>query len=88
MIGKITVLVICIHKRVKSIVFAAFIKFCDESGLAIFTIFFTKFRNFDPFYDEGVYEKDLMHSWMVYLFDFISIINPWSIWLDFSIAKQ
>ena len=33
MIGKTTVLVICIHKRVKSIVFTLSIKFCDESGL-------------------------------------------------------
>ena len=32
---KTTVLFICIHKRVKSIVFAVSIKFCDESGLAI-----------------------------------------------------
>ena len=32
---KTTVLFICIHKRSKSIVFAEFIKFCDESGLAI-----------------------------------------------------
>ena len=32
---KTTVLFICIHKRVKSIVFATSIKFCDESGLAI-----------------------------------------------------
>ena len=32
---KTTVLFICIQKRVKSIVFAVFIKFCDESGLAI-----------------------------------------------------
>ena len=35
-IGKTTVLFICIHKRVKSIVFVVSIKFCDESGLAIF----------------------------------------------------
>ena len=36
MIEKSTILVICIHKRVKSIVFAVSIKlFCDESGLAI-----------------------------------------------------
>ena len=35
MIGKTTVLVICIHKRVKSIVFAVSIKFCEESDLAI-----------------------------------------------------
>ena len=33
-----TLLVICIHKRVKSFVFAVSIKFCDESGLAIFSI--------------------------------------------------
>ena len=30
-----TVLFVCIQKRVKSIVFAVSIKFCDESGLAI-----------------------------------------------------
>ena len=30
-----TVLVYCIHKRVKSIVFAVSIKFCDEPGQAI-----------------------------------------------------
>ena len=30
-----TVLVICVHKQVKSIVFGVAIKFCDESGLAI-----------------------------------------------------
>ena len=35
MIGKTIVLVIFIHKRVKSIVFAMSIKLCDESGLAI-----------------------------------------------------
>ena len=35
MIGKTIVLVICLHKRVKSIVFAASMKFCDEPGLAI-----------------------------------------------------
>ena len=35
MIEKSTILVICIHKRVKSLVFAVSIKFCDESGLAI-----------------------------------------------------
>ena len=35
MIGKINVLVICIHKRVKSILFVVSIKFCDELGLAI-----------------------------------------------------
>ena len=35
MIGKTIVLVIFIHKRVKSIVFAVSIKLCDESGLAI-----------------------------------------------------
>ena len=34
---KTTVLFICIHKRVKLIVFAVSIKFCDESGLAIFS---------------------------------------------------
>ena len=38
MIGKTTVLVICIHKWVKSIVFAVSIKFCDESGQAMFSI--------------------------------------------------
>ena len=32
---KATVLFICIHKQVKSIVFALSIKFCDKSGLAI-----------------------------------------------------
>ena len=32
-IGKPYVLFICIHKRIKSIVFAVSIKFCDESGL-------------------------------------------------------
>ena len=36
MIGKTIVLVICKHKQVKSIVFAVSMKFCDESGLAIF----------------------------------------------------
>ena len=35
MIGKSTVLVICLHKRVKLIVFTVSIKFGDESGLAI-----------------------------------------------------
>ena len=35
---KPTVLFICIHKRVKSIVFAVFIKFCDESGPAILSV--------------------------------------------------
>ena len=35
MIGKTTVLVICMHKQVKSIVFAVSIKFCDEKGLAV-----------------------------------------------------
>ena len=37
MIKKTTVLVIYTHKRVKSIVFAVPIKFCDELGLAILT---------------------------------------------------
>ena len=37
-----TVMLICIHKRVKSIVFAMSIKFCDESGLAIRWFFFYK----------------------------------------------
>ena len=32
---KTTVLFFCIHKLVKSIVFAVSIKLCDESGLAI-----------------------------------------------------
>ena len=35
MIGKTTVLVICKHKRVKSVIFAVSIKFCYKSGLAI-----------------------------------------------------
>ena len=35
MIRKTSILVICRHKRDKSIVFAVSIKFCDESGLAI-----------------------------------------------------
>ena len=35
MIEKNTVLVICIHKQVKSIVFAMSIKFCDEWDLVI-----------------------------------------------------
>ena len=39
---KTTVLIICIHKRVKSIVFAMSIKFCDESGLAILIIWIEK----------------------------------------------
>ena len=40
---KTTVLFISIHKRVKSIVFAVFIKFYDESGLAILRVsFFSK----------------------------------------------
>ena len=38
MIEKSTVLVIRIHKRVKSIVFAMPITFCDESGLAILSV--------------------------------------------------
>ena len=38
-----TVLFICIHKRVMSIVFAVFIKFCDESGRAILSL---KLRTF------------------------------------------
>ena len=37
MIGQITELLICIHKRIKSISFAVSIKFCNESGLAIVT---------------------------------------------------
>ena len=36
---KITVLIICMHKRVKSIIFAMSIRFCCESGLAILTLF-------------------------------------------------
>lgn len=43
MIEKTTVLVICINKGVKSIVFAMFIKFCDESDLAILNITKKKF---------------------------------------------
>ena len=35
MIEKTTVLVICIHKRVKPIVFAVSTKLCNELGLAI-----------------------------------------------------
>ena len=38
MTEKNTVLVIYKHKRVKSIVFAVPIEFCDESVLAIFTV--------------------------------------------------
>ena len=40
MIEKSSILVICIHKRVKSIAFAVSIKLCDESGLAILKIIF------------------------------------------------
>ena len=36
-IGKKSVLFICIHKRVKSIIFTISIKFFNESGLAILT---------------------------------------------------
>ena len=36
-IKKTTVLFICKHKQVKSIVFAVSIKFCDKLGLAILT---------------------------------------------------
>ena len=51
MCGKTTVLIICIHKRVKSIVFAVSIKFCDESGLAIKNFFnvFSVLRNYLSF---------------------------------------
>ena len=35
MVGKTTALFICVHKRVKQIIFALSIKFCYESGLAI-----------------------------------------------------
>ena len=35
MVAKTTVLFICIHIRVKSIVFADSIKFCDQSSLVI-----------------------------------------------------
>ena len=45
MIGKTTVLVIRIHKQVKSIVFAVSMKFCDESGLAIFNFLSTFLQN-------------------------------------------
>ena len=34
---KTTVLFICIHKQVESVVFAVSIKFCDELGLASLT---------------------------------------------------
>ena len=44
MIEKTTVLVICIHKRVKSNVFAVSIKFCDESGLAILNTYMKEFN--------------------------------------------
>ena len=42
MIGKTTVLVICIHKCVKSIDLAVSIKFFDESVLAILSLFWFK----------------------------------------------
>ena len=35
MIGKTTLMVICIHKRVEAIVLGLSIKFCDEPGQAI-----------------------------------------------------
>ena len=44
MIEKTTVLVIYIHKRVKSIFFAVPIEFCDELDLAILTK-----KMFNPF---------------------------------------
>ena len=42
-----TALFICMHKRVESIVFAVFVKFCDESGLVILSVsgFFYGFVN-------------------------------------------
>ena len=48
MIEKTTVLFSCIYKQVKSIFFAVFIKFCNESGLAILNV--RKFIALDGFW--------------------------------------
>ena len=71
---KTTVLFICIHKQVKSIVFVVFIKFCDESGLEIFSMKRTDWQNSLNFNEDRINFENINYH---YILEMLILFLPW-----------
>ena len=82
-LGKTTVLFICIQKRVKSIVFALFMKFCDESGLAILNYILNTLLKSSSLaltyltQEKKIYVSSIIQLWRSFVCKILRVLSPW-----------